>query len=158
MQAMTVEVWHTLLEDCSYGECKQAVLYWMDNNPFAPQISDIKRLVAKMRNPDAYKSSDEAWHLVVQASSKFGFQGQSEAYKTFCDKTKRVLKTVKWWNVCYSERPEIVKNQFCKAWDNITESDKELGELPVHRALHIGSSPLSRPLPPKKVEKKDGMS
>ena len=155
---MTVDIWHTCLEECSFGECKQALAYWIDNNRFAPQISDIKGLVAKMRNPDAFKSSDQAWHQVTQAASKFGFQGQTEAYKILCDKTKRVLKTVKWWNVCYSERPEIVKSHFCKAWDNITESEKEFGKLPLHRALHIAPNLVGKQLPPKKVNKNNDLS
>lgn len=153
--AMTIDIWHACLEECSFGECKHALAYWIEDNRFAPQISDIKRLVAKMRDPEAFKSSDQAWREVSQAASKFGFHGQSEAYKTLCEKTKRVLKTVKWWDICYSERPEITKNHFCKAWDNITESERELGRLPLHRALLIAPNTIGEQLPPKKANRND---
>jgi len=137
LNKLTADIWTSLLEDYPFGEIKLAFKQYAKMNKFAPQVSDLIGLVEKMRNPTTFLSSEEAWEIASKAVRKFGFHKQSEAFAAFDPKMKRVVKAIGWWNLCYSERLDQLKKNFCSLWDNISQSEKEELALPFHRAVHI---------------------
>lgn len=137
LNMLTLEIWNELLKDASFYEMKQALLYWMQNENYAPKANQLLDLVIKMKNPQLLKTAELAWEEVCYAAGKFGYEGYEQAKEKFCDKTKRVLKAVKWWDICRSEYQEPIKKKFISLFNNITQTDKEKGKLPLHRALEI---------------------
>jgi hypothetical protein len=137
MNALTINIWNAILEDYPYGEIKIAFLQYAKLNKFAPQPSDLIELVEKMRSPKEFLSSEEAWEITSNAIRKYGFHRQKEAFDSFEPKIKRIVKSIGWWNLCYSERVEQLKKNFCSLWDNISHTERETNALPLERAKSI---------------------
>ncbi len=133
----TVKIWQRLFQYEAYPEVYMAFMNHAATNKFAPTPADLKLECTRLKHPDMFISSEVAWEKVCKAVRKFGFYQQSEAFKTFDEKLKRVVKAVGWGEICHSEKPEFVKLNFCKIWDNIQSVEKEELQLPFIDAVKV---------------------
>lgn len=124
---MTAKLWERILFGIGYMDCVNALIIYarQQGNKFPPSPSDLIEILEKVHNPEGSKTSELAWEEVSNAIKKFGFHRQSEAFETFDEKTKRVVKNISWWTLCYSERPDMVKRDFCQIWDNLKHAEVE---------------------------------
>jgi hypothetical protein len=126
------QVWHLVLNDIDYEDAKASFIVYARQNHFPPTPSDIILNIAKNKDPELFMSGEEAWAIVSENCMRYGFNGQSEAYKQFSSRMKEAIKlSGGWWAHCYTERIEQVKNNFIKAWNIKAEPQREENLLPV---------------------------
>jgi hypothetical protein len=122
---LTAKLWERTLWNIDFQNLAQALVIYTRLNKFAPHPSDLIEIVAKKHNPEAFKTSESAWEDVSRAVKKYGFHNQKLAFESFDTKTLRVVKNISWWTMCYSERPDMVKRDFCQIWDNLGAVEQE---------------------------------
>jgi virulence-associated protein VapD len=122
---ITAKLWQRILNGIDYNSCVEALIVHSRQSQFAPAPSQIYDLVVKIHEPHRFKSGEMAWEEVGKAVRKFGFNRQQEAFETLDEKTKRAVRAIGWWNICYSEKPEFVKKDFISFWDNVKAVEEE---------------------------------
>jgi hypothetical protein len=127
---LTSKLWQKLFSEVMFSEAVHALMNYACLNKFMPHPSELLDYVAKFKNPEAFKSPEIAWEEVSKAIKRFGYYRQTEAFATFDDKTKRVVKAVGWSNLCHSERVDLVKRNFCDLWNTINTREREQERLP----------------------------
>lgn len=126
---LTTRLWQRLFNDADFKQVIEALLEYATLNKFAPHPSDIKDIMAKRNNPEAFKPAEIAWEEVTQAIKRFGYYRQQEAFATFDDKVKRAVKAVGWGTICHSERIDMVRKNFCDYWKSMSSVEQEQVKL-----------------------------
>ena len=134
---LVVKLWQKLFDDVMFSEVVHALMKHAVLNKFAPHPSELREIIAKFRNPDAFKTSEQAWEEVLSAVRKYGFYRQLDAFESFEPKIKRIVKMLGWSTICHSEKIEFIKRDFCKIWDSSNKDEKENLMLPTELARQI---------------------
>lgn len=133
---LTAKLWQRIFADEPFSECTRALMEYAILNKFMPHPSDLKEIVVKFRNPEAFKPAQEAWEEINKAIRRFGYYRQSEAFKTFDPKMKRVVKAVGWANLCHSERLDSLKRSFFDMWNSINTAEQVSLKLPYQSTVN----------------------
>lgn len=128
---LSAKVWQTAFADMDFGLVFTALQKYLLTEKYPPSISDLRYLAIKMDDPRALKTAEDAWEEVLTAIKRFGYYQQEKAFETLDAPTKRIIKSMGWGEICRSEKIGIVKSNFVKAWDNVTQTQRESDLIPL---------------------------
>lgn len=130
---MMLNTWFECLNDLDYRLVLQAVKKTILESPYPPTIHDVRKNAIEIINPNKQRTGIEAWNEAYSMicngiyMTEEDFNQASPAVKKFFGNVRQVkelaqtdLKTVN----------TVVKGQFLKQYDVITEREKQQSLLP----------------------------
>ena len=128
---LKVQVWHEMLGDLDYKLVQVAVQKLILESPYPPAISDVrKRAMEIMTPPEEKIDAAEAWGEVEQAIRYFGSYREVEALASMSPRVAKVVRWIGWREICLSEEPGVVRGQFLKMYQQVTEREQKEKLLP----------------------------
>jgi hypothetical protein len=124
------EVWYELLGDLNFEVVKVAVEALIAQSSFVPTIADIRKKVLEIVNP--LPDASEAYLEVREAIKRYGYDGGSVALKHLSPLAAEVCKRLGWRNMCLSENPEAVREQFFTLYSELREKAQKDLIVPEH--------------------------
>jgi hypothetical protein len=135
-----IKLWGTLLKDFSYEIVNIAVQKHITTSPYVPAISDIRNQVIDIITPEEEKiDAGEAWGEVVRAISLYGTYRQEEAKQTLSPKVLQVIRYMGWQAICHTENIDVVRGQFVKIYNSVTQRERQLNLVPKELMLQINN-------------------
>jgi hypothetical protein len=130
---LKAQMWHIHFAEFDYQEVFEALYKYVSVEKFPPSIAEIKELVAKNRNPEAFKTGESAWNEVLSSVKQFGYYQQEKAFEGFDMQTKRLVQSLGWGAICQcaEDKIGILRSNFCKMWDNVKTEERESQLFPV---------------------------
>jgi len=116
----TMAVWYEMLNDLEFNNCKEAVAGYIKNNKYMPQISEIREACNKKLQA-LVKPYNEAWDDVIALVRKYGTYGTAEAMKELDPITKKVVKSIGFYNICTSTSIASVRKEFKELYNSYKE-------------------------------------
>ena len=135
----TVSVYVSNLEDITYEDGRRAVDNLIRLNDFFPSIAALRREV--LNSSGLLCPPREAAWLEVEVGLRR--HGRLARVEWSHDSIETAVKTMGWTNMCLSENIDVVRGQFFKVYDSISQrSDRETqtsraGELGAIRTLAL---------------------
>ena len=128
---VTVAIWYECLKDVDVKPAQAAVKKHILESIFPPSIADIRKQVVAVTMPEGQKlDGATAWGEVVSAIKNYGIYREKEALASMSETTRKVVKYMGWREICLSENPGVVRGQFLKMYDAITQREKQNQLLP----------------------------
>jgi hypothetical protein len=124
------QVWYELLGDLDFEVVKVAVETLVLQSSFVPTIADIRKKVLEIVNP--LPDASEAYLEVREAIKKYGYDGGSTALKHLSPLTAEVCKRLGWRNICLSENPEAIREQFFTLYSELRDKAEKDLLVPEH--------------------------
>lgn len=113
--------------------------------PVLPPIGVLRKLaVEAMDGNEGGATPAEAWELCRAAIVKFGYCREKAGLQSLPSTVRRAAECLGWQDLCDSDKPEIVRAQFQKAYETLVDRKRRLDLLPVsmRQALtQIGAMP-----------------
>jgi hypothetical protein len=130
---LKAKMWHVHFAEYDLEEVFNALVKYVSTEKYPPAIADLKMIIAKNRNPEAFKTGEEAWEQVLIAVRKFGYYQQDKAYAGFDPQTKRLVQSLGWAAICQctDEKIGILRSNFCKMWDSVKAEEKDSHLVPI---------------------------
>jgi hypothetical protein len=130
---LKAKMWHIHFQEYEFEEVFGALVKYVATEKFPPTIADLKQIVAKNRNPEAFKTGENAWEEVLMGVKKYGYYQQDKAFEGFDAQTKRLVKSLGWGAICQcpEDKIGIIKSNFVKMWDNVKLEEKENELIPI---------------------------
>lgn len=114
----TARVYHEVLVDLDPEDVMKAITRLMKTSEWFPPAALIRRTTMEVRGVLA-QSSHSAWGEVLTAVREHGFL----RFPSFSDPLlTEAVRLVGWRTICYSDKPEVIKSQFGKVYDELKES------------------------------------
>jgi len=127
-----VSLWHELLGDLEFNLAKAAVKKLLLESPYPPSIADIRKRAAEIITPPEERiDASEAWGEVIRAIHRYGYYRQEEALASMSPRTAKVVRYMGWQEICLSEEPSVIRGQFLKMYNIVTEREKQERLLPA---------------------------
>jgi hypothetical protein len=111
----TARVYHEVLQDLELSEVMKAVRQLLMVSEWFPSAAQIRRTTLELGGRLAL-SSAEAWGLVMQQVADRGY---SRGLNVDDQLVSKAVKTVGWFSICMSDRPDIVRSQFVKVYEEL---------------------------------------
>jgi len=128
---LKVQVWHELLGDLDYGVLQLAIQKLILENPYSPTIADIRKRAAEIMTPqEEMIDAAGAWGEVVRAVRKYGYYCEAEALESMSPQVAKVVRCIGWREICLSEEPGVVRGQFLKMYQQVSEREQKMRLLP----------------------------
>lgn len=125
----SMDFWYKMLNDIPYEIAENAVMEHICTNIYPPNIAEIRKLcVERCRRP--VLSFDEAWGVVKNAMSTYGWDHPQEAYETMDELTLAVVKNLGWSRLCQSENPTADRANFREAYEAKAKAAQNSQQLP----------------------------
>jgi hypothetical protein len=130
---LKAKMWHIHFQEFEFEEVFGALVKYVSTEKFPPTIADLKKIVVKNRNPQAFKTGESAWEEVILGIKKYGYYQQEKAFVGFDEQTKRLIKAIGWGTICQcsDDKIGIIKSNFVKMWDSVKQEEKEFELIPV---------------------------
>jgi hypothetical protein len=133
----TARVYHEVLVDLEPSDVMEAITRLLKTAEWFPPAALIRRTTMEVRGVLA-RSSHTAWGEVLQAVRDHGYL----RFPSFGDPLlTEAVRLIGWRTICYSDKPEVVKSQFGKVYDELKEAHDQ--------AILVGES--RKELPNEKV-------
>jgi len=123
------EVWFQMLKDIPIKDLRNAVIKLISESEFPPTIADIRKHTVESRG-DAIISPSDAWGEVEKAIRNFGSYREQEALEELSPLTRRIVKSLGFKNLCYSENQMADRAHFIKLYSGMMETEKKKMQLP----------------------------
>jgi len=126
-----VSLWHELLGDIDFNLAKAAVKKLLLESPYPPSIADIRKRAVEILTPEEEKiDAAEAWGEVERAMRFYGYYREAEALESMSPRVAKVVRWMGWRDICLSEEPGVVRGQFLKMYQQVTEREQKEKLLP----------------------------
>lgn len=125
----TVKLWHELLGDLDFNLAIAATKKLILESSYPPTIADIRKRAAEIMTPQEIDAA-EAWGEVERAIRKYGYYCESEALESMSPQVARVVRYIGWREICLSEEPGVVRGQFLKMYQQVSEREQKMRLLP----------------------------
>jgi len=126
-----VSLWYELLGDIDFNLAKAAVKKLLLESPYPPSIADIRKRAVEILTPEEEKiDAAEAWGEVERAMRFYGFYREAEALESMSPRVAKVVRWMGWRDICLSEEPGVVRGQFLKMYEQVTEREQKEKLLP----------------------------
>jgi hypothetical protein len=113
----TARVYHEVLLDLDPGTVQQAVARILKTAEWFPPAALIRRTAMEL-NGSLAESSHSAWAQVLDAVRDHGYT----RFPSFGSPLlSEAVRRIGWRTICHSEKPEIVKAQFGKVYDELRQ-------------------------------------
>ena len=148
---MMLNTWQECLGDLDYKLVLQAVKKTIIESPYPPTIHDIRKDAVEMINPTNARTPIEAWEEAYKMICNGSYMTQEEfdthspEVKKFFGSTTQLREYAR--NVDFNM--DVVRSNFLKQYEVITEREKQQKLLPEQMQQMIGN--LSEKLNIKKI-------
>ena len=148
---MMLNTWQECLGDLDYKLVLQAVKKTIIESPYPPTIHDIRKNAVEMINPTNARTPIEAWEEAYKMICNGSYMTQEEfdthspEVKKFFGSTTQLREYAR--NVDFNM--DVVRSNFLKQYEVITEREKQQKLLPEQMQQMIGT--LSEKLNIKKI-------
>lgn len=115
-------MWYDCLNDLAFADCNMALKKIAMSSDFSPTIAAIRKAVADTNAPMI--TGTEAWEEVTNAMRKYGSWNPQEALTSFTEVTRRTVDAFGWDRLCGAENIDVVRGQFLKMYDSLSERKK----------------------------------
>lgn len=133
-QAM--QLWYAQLQDIPYKVAEAALNKWVATNKWSPTIADLRELATDVTVGEAPDWGD-AWHTVMRAVSKYGYNRQAEAMEFLDDVTREAVRRVGWYDICMSENVGVERANFRDIYNTLQERKQKERLIPPQVAVLI---------------------
>lgn len=125
----SMRFWYQMLQDIDGKVFENAVMEHISTNIYPPNIAELRKLCME-RCKTPVLSFDEAWGVVQNAISTYGWRNPEEAFATFDELTLSVVKNLGWTRLCMSENPTADRANFRDAYQQKAEETIHKNQLP----------------------------
>lgn len=126
---LKVQVWHEMLGDLDYSVASLAVKKLIMQNTFPPAIAEVRKVAAELMNRGQVTGA-EAWGEVIKAIRSFGYYREEEALASMSPTTAKVVRHMGWREICLSDEPSVIRGQFLKMYEQVSNREMEEQQLP----------------------------
>jgi hypothetical protein len=145
---MLRELWQRSLAEFSYSDVMTAFEIWLNTGePFPPTVVEMRRTVAKIKNPEMFVSAERMWEKVAAAVRKFGWCNEAKAMETLSDNAKRAIKNIGGWQkLCAAEGKEwdFRRKDFLEIYGEFDQKSQNQKLIPQHVIQRIQEQGLQR--------------
>lgn len=143
---MQRELWQRALAEFSYKDVMTAFEIWLNTEPFPPAVVGLKRIVAKIKNPELFISAEKAWEQVAIAVPKFGWCNEAKAMETLSSNAKRAIQNIGGWQKLCASNPkewDFRRKDFLEIYGEFEQETQEQKLIPehiikrIHREAHL---------------------
>lgn len=106
-----MEIWYQRLKDIPVDVAMSMLQKWVETEKWPPTIAEVRNLCAEIQNGKLPDWSD-AWAEVTKAISRYGLQGEEEAYASMSPMTRTAVSKIGWRGICLSENTDVIRGQF----------------------------------------------
>lgn len=135
-----LELWFNQLNDIPYKVAAVALEKWVATNKWSPSIADIREQTASVVNGE-YKEWGEAWQEVLRAIRIYGSWQQDKALASLDETTRKVVKSLGFYNLCMSEEISVDRANFRMIYEGEISKQKQRDQLPPRLKELIGDMP-----------------
>lgn len=134
-----IELWHELLGDIDYDLAARAVKSLAAVSRYQPTIAEIREEATRRSRPFVH-SAGEAWRLVLDAISRYGYYQEAEAMRSLPPRAASAAAAMGWEALCMANCATIgvERGQFCKIYDVIEYREHRNDCMPVALQGPIG--------------------
>lgn len=125
----SMRFWYQMLQDIDGKVFENAVMEHISTNIYPPNIAELRKLCME-RCKTPVLSFDEAWGVVQNAISTYGWRNPEEAFAVFDELTLSVVKNLGWTRLCMSENPTADRANFRDAYQQKAEETIHKNQLP----------------------------
>ena len=151
----SVMLWYDALQDIDYEPMMIGLKKWVTTNKFAPQVSDLREMVAEISNAPVL-GWEEAWGTVLMAIRNFGYYQQEAAVASLDELTRQAVKIMNFRDLCLSENAMADRAQFRDIYTNLATRKKQDAQIPTY--LHDLISEIYKKNPMLKGENERGQN
>ena len=140
----TVDIWHMMLEDYSYGEIAAALKAYIstDTSGFAPSVGQVidKLHTLKTTAQGNNLTESEAWSMVYKAICKANYYAEEEFAKLppLVQKAVGTPAQLRMWANDPEFNVGVASSNFNRVYRNCMEREKELAKLPTDVRVCLG--------------------
>ena len=117
-------LWYEMLGDRSEIEFMLGVKKYIKSSEFAPTIAGIKKAIADIITSQA-PDGMEAWNELQMAIRRFGMYREQEALESLSDRTRRVVKSLGFKNLCISENQMADRAHFLRMFESMSSRERD---------------------------------
>ena len=125
----TAMLWYQMLKDIPYEIAKKALLKVLTTAKFFPTVSEILEAIADITNPET-DTAAKAWGEVEKAIRHYGSYREKEALESMSSRTAKVVEYMGWRDICLGEEIGVVRGQFLKMYQQVSEREQKERVLP----------------------------
>jgi len=126
-----VALWHELFEDTDFRVAQVALKKLMLSSPYPPTIADMRREVLAVTTPPEDRITPaEAWGMVSHAIRDYGSYREREGLESLPPVVRKTAEYIGWRELCLSEEGEILRAQFMRMFQQVSERRREEVLLP----------------------------
>ncbi len=126
---LKLTVWHEMLGDIDYPLLAMAIKHCILQQTFAPSIAEVRSEAVKLMYPHR-KGAADAWVEVAAAVEKYGTY-QCGFAAGMSPLLKRVVDVLGWQNICLTTKPDIMRSQFMKIYEEMYDQEAKDLLLPA---------------------------
>lgn len=126
----TAKVWQNLLSDLPVQAVLMAVEKHCICSVYPPTVAEIRTVISEAVHPDLQLAASDAWGEVTRAVRMYGMYQEERALQSLSERTRRVVKSMGWRELCSSEEVDVIRGQFRKAYEGISVREKQDALLP----------------------------
>lgn len=137
------KMWQRIFHDVSFSDLGTAFEIWYATEKYAPTPAELNPIAKKLKNPEAFLSSEKAWEIVHSAVVKYGWANETKALATFSPTIKRTVKAVGGWQVICSTpdgQPwSFLRKNFTEAYGEFNHDEQRQELLPdnILKKIHL---------------------
>ena len=130
-----MKFWFEMLKDLDYVLAETAVKKLISTSTYSPTIADIRKAASETKQelPDAA----EAWGEVTKAIQKYGSYRQDDAMNSMSETTRKVVNSIGWRELCYSENQMADRAHFIKLYNTAIDRIEKDRVLPPDVKLNM---------------------
>ena len=117
-------LWYEMLGDRSEIEFMLGVKKYIKTSEFAPTIAGINKAIADIITSQA-PDGMEAWNELQMAIRRFGMYREQEALESLSDRTRRVVKSLGFKNLCISENQMADRAHFLRMFESMSSRERD---------------------------------
>lgn len=125
----SLDFWYMMLSDIPYDTAENAIMEHICTNIYPPNIAEIRKLCMERMRPHVL-SFDEAWGVVQNAISRYGWYHPQQAFATMDELTLSVVKNLGWTRLCQSENITADRANFREAYEAKAAEQQKKSQLP----------------------------
>lgn len=128
---LTIELWTEMLADVPFEVAQIATKKLILESAFPPTISDVRKQIADITaDPNNKIDPSTAWGEVAKAIRIYGYPRPQEALESMSPRTRKVVESMGWQEICQAEQSGVVRGQFLKMYEAYSAREKQDALLP----------------------------
>jgi len=126
-----VALWRELFDDVPFEVAKLALKKLMLTNTFPPSVAELRQAVMDITTPESERiTAAEAWGMVSHAIRDYGSYREREGLESLPPVVRKTAEYIGWRELCLSEEGEILRAQFMRMFQQVSERRREEVLLP----------------------------